>query len=213
MSWLLPVSAFVIALLLLLAALRMMGKFQWLLAFLRGSAGIFLLVVALFVAAFGMDLVSYREAGLDESVATLSFQKTGDQQFRAILVNAEGDEQKFVIQGDQWQLDANILKWSSAIPAKPLYRLDRISGRYLIIEQEQREPKSAFEISKATGQVDAWATVRYYSYLFPFVDALYGSATYLPMADGAIYSISLAQHGLIGRPVNEAAQVAVRGWL
>lgn len=212
MGWVLPVICFVVAVVVLLAGLRLMGRFQWVVSFLRGALGIGLVVLSVGVAAFGMDLLSYQEGSRDESVATLSFIKLDDQKYRAIMVDSDGLERKFELSGDQWQLDANIIKWSG-VPANSLYRLDRISGRYILIEQERRQSKSAYDLALDRGQLDAWAAVRNYGYLFPFIDALYGSATYLPMADGAIYSISLAQSGLIGRPVNEAAQVAVRGWL
>jgi hypothetical protein len=44
------------------------------------------------------------------------------------------------------------------------------------------------------------------------VDAVYGSATFLPMADKAAYAISASQTGLIARPLNEAARNAISGW-
>ena len=39
-----------------------------------------------------------------------------------------------------------------------------------------------------------------------FVDAVYGSAAYLPMANGAPWGISVTQSGFIARPVNGAAE-------
>jgi hypothetical protein len=46
----------------------------------------------------------------------------------------------------------------------------------------------------------------------PWVDALFGSATFVPMADGALYAVSVSQSGLIARPANQAARNAVAGW-
>lgn len=43
------------------------------------------------------------------------------------------------------------------------------------------------------------------------VDTLYGSAAYMPMADGATYEIWLTQSGLIARPANPAANTATTG--
>ena len=45
----------------------------------------------------------------------------------------------------------------------------------------------------------------------PFVDAVYGSATYMPMADGARYQVSITQSGLIARPLNPAADAVTAG--
>jgi hypothetical protein len=41
---------------------------------------------------------------------------------------------------------------------------------------------------------------------------MYGSATYLPMSDGALYEIKVSQSGLVARPMNQAAREAVSGW-
>ena len=44
------------------------------------------------------------------------------------------------------------------------------------------------------------------------VDASYGSATYLPMTNGAIFEVTLSNTGLVGRPLNGSAQEAVERW-
>ena len=46
----------------------------------------------------------------------------------------------------------------------------------------------------------------------PGVDAYYGTATYVPMADGARFEVSLTRDALIARPVNNAARDAVGDW-
>ena len=46
----------------------------------------------------------------------------------------------------------------------------------------------------------------------PVLDALYGSATFVPMSDGALFEVSLANSGLIARPLNERAQSAIERW-
>jgi hypothetical protein len=46
----------------------------------------------------------------------------------------------------------------------------------------------------------------------PWVDALYGSATYMPMVDGASYTVSFSLTGLLARPSNDIARKAVSQW-
>jgi hypothetical protein len=48
--------------------------------------------------------------------------------------------------------------------------------------------------------------------LMPGVDAYYGTATYLPMADGARFEVTLSRTALLARPVNDAARQAVGDW-
>jgi hypothetical protein len=44
------------------------------------------------------------------------------------------------------------------------------------------------------------------------VDAQYGSATYIPMADNATYYVTMSQTGLLARPANDEARTAIQGW-
>ena len=60
--------------------------------------------------------------------------------------------------------------------------------------------------------LDLWLLARAYPRWLPFVDAVYGSATYLPMADGARFQVTISQTGLVARPTNDAAEAAVGAW-
>ena len=44
------------------------------------------------------------------------------------------------------------------------------------------------------------------------MDAVYGSAAYLPLSDGARYAVVLGPSGLLARPLDPAAETAVRSW-
>lgn len=60
--------------------------------------------------------------------------------------------------------------------------------------------------------LDVWRVARRLPLLFPGVDAYYGTATYVPMADGARFEVSLSRDALIARPMNDAARQAVGDW-
>ena len=51
-----------------------------------------------------------------------------------------------------------------------------------------------------------------YSEWVPWVDAVYGNAAYVPMADGARFVVSIGASGLVARPGNSDAEKAVRHW-
>src|SRR5690625_7570671 len=62
--------------------------------------------------------------------------------------SSDGTEQEFDLRGDQWQLDARIIKWQGFVAAmgvKPGYRLDRISGRYYTLEDERSAERTRSE--------------------------------------------------------------------
>jgi hypothetical protein len=60
--------------------------------------------------------------------------------------------------------------------------------------------------------VDFWQLLKTYHDYLPLADAKYGSAAYVPMADGAQYVVSVSATGLLIRPLNDAAKKAVGGW-
>jgi hypothetical protein len=54
--------------------------------------------------------------------------------------------------------------------------------------------------------LDSWYWLNRFGDLLGFVDTRYGSATFLPMADGAVYEIKTTHGGLMARPLNERAR-------
>jgi hypothetical protein len=168
-----------------------------------------LLAAAVATALFAYDLLAYKESRYDQLIGHISFEQTGDRSFEALLVDGEGREARYSLSGDQWQIDVRMLQWVDGIPARPLYRMAQLSGRYLSLEEQQNATQSVYDVSAPAGVVDAWESIRSYRFLFPFINARHTSASYLPMVDGAIYSIALGQHGLIALPLNEAATVAL----
>ena len=63
-----------------------------------------------------------------------------------------------------------------------------------------------------TTALDVWQLANDYPLLLPGVDAYYGTATYLPMANGARYEISMSRDALLARPANDAARDAIGAW-
>ena len=89
--------------------------------------------------------------------------------------------------------------------------MDRLSGRYSDIADELSEQRTVHALSDAP-TFDVWHVARRFPILMPGVDAYYGTATYLPMADGARFEVSLTRTALIARPSNAAAREAIGDW-
>jgi hypothetical protein len=92
-----------------------------------------------------------------------------------------------------------------------LYRLDRLSGRYRGITQERTAQRTVHSLSEEQG-LDIWMIGRRYAHWIPWADAVYGSATYTPMVDGASYTVSISSTGLLARPSNDIARKAIGEW-
>lgn len=199
---------------LLLAALRGLRRRRWLAAGVGGAAGAALLALALVLGGIAFNLHSYRRLTYEQPVAELAFSQLGPQRFQVLLRLPDGQGRLLGLEGDEWQLDARVLKWrgvANLLGLDARYRLERIRGRYRDLERERRGPHSVHQLAPQQG-LDLWTLAERHGRWLPWVDAVYGSAAYLPMVDGARYSVSLSQSGLVARPANAQAEGAVRGW-
>lgn len=205
----------VLALVIVLGAGRLLLKGRWIFGWIRGMAGLLLLLLAAVLVFGALDLYSYKQLSKEETVATLSFTRQDPQHFKVSLVPSTGTEQQYELYGDLWQLDARLLKWNkslSGLGLRPSYRLDRLSGRYYSLEQEKTQQRSVYQLGQSKSVVDIWRWLREYGGGVAVVDASYGSATYLPMEDGALFAVNLSGTGLLARPLNDRAKEAVERW-
>lgn len=201
-----------IALYITYKAVSVLWQNSWFLGFCRGIFGLALLSVAAIVALAAYDVYSYKQVLQEQVVATINFDKIEDQHFIAVLSDKDGKEQRVELRGDQWQLDARIVKWQGYLGTfgiKPAFRLERLSGRYYDIEQETTAKRTAHAVNESLYGVDLWKLFNTHPDWVPVIDAVYGTATYLPMKDGALFQVSLSNTGLIARPMNDAAREAV----
>lgn len=203
-----------IAIVLAIGCLKLLFKQHWLMGWLRGTCGLVLLFGAIVLGCMAFDVFSYRQLQAEDNIATISFRQLDSQHYAATFVETEGQEQRFELYGDQWQLDSRIIKWHgfvNRLGMKTGYRLDRISGRYLSLEEERTKKRSLYTLSQSVAGIDVWQWLKEFN-ADNLVDARYGNSTFLPMVDGAQYQISLSTTGLLARPLNQPAIEAVNQW-
>ena len=92
------------------------------------------------------------------------------------------------------------------------YRLDRLSGRYIALNDEQKLPHTAIDLDTEQSYFDMWSELRAVNRYFSVIEAQEASVNYLPMADGALYSVTIGSAGLVAQPLNERAKLAVEQW-
>jgi hypothetical protein len=181
---------------------------------LHGLSSLVFFLAAACAALIGFDLMSYDRLTREQPALEAQFTRVGEQQFDAVLTYPSGATQRYVLRGDDWQVDARVLKWHGAanvLGFDTAYRLERVAGRYADIDRERNGVRTVYALAPPE-RVDVWALVKRYHAYLPWVDTLYGSAAFMPMADGARYEIKVSQSGLVARPLNVAAREAVGAW-
>lgn len=206
-----------IALLALLAAVvaaRILFDRSWFLGWLRGTLGLGFLALALLVGTVAWDLTRYEPLHPDKPIVTLNFKALGPQRYEVTLLEG-GNERTVLLDGDLWQLDARIFRLkglAELIGLQPGYRLEKLSGRFLAIEEQQLAQHAEAELAVSPYGIDLWRWLRLNQRDLFLFDPQAQRVTYLPMADGAVYSVSLSPTGLLAQPLNPVATQALKDW-
>ena len=159
--------------------------------------------LALLLAGTGAALRGYRLLGEEAPVVDIDAHILSPQRWALTLTWPDGGTREVQLAGDDWRVEAIVLKWK--LPAllaglPPLYRLDRLSGRYDDPAQEASAPRTVIGFDDA-GAFDLVKLGRKYPQWLPEVDTVYGSGAFLPLVDGGHYSVSLIRTGaLVARP-------------
>jgi hypothetical protein len=184
------------------------GGFRRLLAALM-----FLLALVLGLA--GALLHSWHWLYEDVPVARLSLRQLGTQWYIGSLQVGDGPAREYELRGDEWQLDARVLRWKlpgQLAGLRPVYRLERLSGRYGDPKQDLAGQRSVHDLREGW---ETWEVRQRLLAALPWADARWGSGAYLPMLDGATYSIHLSPTGgLVARPADARTEALLReaGW-
>jgi hypothetical protein len=204
----------VIALSLLIEAVRRLRDWQI-------RSGIVFLVIAAVVAGLGTALAllaaslhTYSRLTAEQESARAVFRELAPKRYELILVLKNEPARRFEIRGDEWQIDARVLKWkglATTLGLDTVYRFERVAGRYADTGQEKTAPRTVHALSVDAG-FDLWSLLKAQQRWLPLADALYGSAAYAPMGDGVQYAVNVSATGLLLRPLNEAAKKALGGW-
>jgi hypothetical protein len=200
----------VVLLVILIVVGRMWVGRSWFVQWLKGTAGMIMLFAGALLSFVLVDIWTYHQAQSSTPVATISVYELDPQLFDVTLVDPEGVEQRFQLRGDQWQLDMRLMTWIgpvSQLGAAPMYRFDRLLGRYLSLEQERTAERTLYSLSKSEW-IDSWAFLKTKDW---WLNADYGSAVFMPMVNGAVYSVFIGSSGVRAEPMNNVAERALGG--
>lgn len=198
----------VLALLLIMSGGRRGRTLRWL-------VGLIFLLGAFALGFAGLMLRQYVWLVEDVPVANLQLRQLGTQAYEATLRAGSAPDKTLELRGDEWQLDARVLRWrlpAALAGVPPVYRLERLSGRYGDPKQELTSPRSVHDLRD---HWDFWTFKQKYLARLPIADARWGSAAYLPMLDGASYTVYInPRGGLVAKPADDKTEALLRaaGW-
>lgn len=175
----------------------------------RLSSVVTLLVAALCLAlgllcgAITIGVRGYRAFTQEVVAATIVTEPIAPQRFRATVTLPDGSLHMFDLAGDAVYVDAHVLKWrpiGNLLGLHTAYELDRIAGRYQLLSDEQTRERTVYSLA-ASKPFNAFDLARRYWVLRPFVDAEYGSATFIGATAprGSTYEIRVSTTGLLVR--------------
>ena len=99
-----------------------------------------------------VNLHTYSRLTYEAPVAEVRFQERSPQHFWAYVTFGRAEAMIFDIWGDEWQLDARVLKRKGTallLGFDTLFRLDRLNGRYRDVFQERTQPRSVYSLLEA----------------------------------------------------------------
>ncbi|MDX1646502.1 MAG: hypothetical protein R3304_05110 [Longimicrobiales bacterium] len=165
-----------------------------------GGSALFLSLAAL-GATLAVSTQGYRGLTSEEVALTVTTVPTGPGAFAAHVLFPDGRDTTFMVQGEQLLVDAHILKWrywANVLGLETQYELDRLTGRYVDIEDERGRPRTVHSL-KTEKPLDLFELARRYTVLAPLVDAEYGSATFVDVDQPARFEVRVSTTGLLIR--------------
>ena len=171
-------------------------KFTGLLLFSFATASMSFLLIG---------IQGYQALTYEDSIASVSIIPKGGQHFVAVVKFANKAEQSYHLAGDEVMFEANVLKWkpwSNILGLRTAYRLDRIRGRYVTIEDEKNKPMTLFPLTEGQpSDIAEWRDK--YQPLSFLLDVEHGSASFASAASKSSFDLMMTTNGLLLRPVGE----------
>ena len=157
-------------------------------------------VSALF-GTISIAIQGYRALTKEEIAAIVKVEPTGEQMFTARFSMPDGSEKEFSLAGDQFYVDAHILKWkpiANIFGLHTSYELDRVAGRYAMLSDETTKVHTVYSLSKDS-PLNMFDLRRRFAIFNPLLDAEYGSATFINSNSTEEFKVMVSTTGLLIR--------------
>ncbi len=171
-----------------------------------------LLLIIVWTSCFGMLLFlgaflrAYHAFTLENPVAVirtenLNWGKTSPAGLVHLTLIQSQNTRYLFINGDQWMIEGDILKWQNWLNFLGLstrYRLTRLRGRYLDVEAELNKLRSVHSLV-AQESNPLWRYLYQFGQRMPLVSTVYGNASFQNLNDNKTYTVYVGTSGFIVR--------------
>jgi hypothetical protein len=173
-----------------------MRKLLWSIQF------ILLLLIGLSAGLIAWNLHTFSRLTDEAPIAKLRFSQIQPQVYQLELRSGDFCQPRtFKVFGDEWRLDARFLKWkawANLFGLDAMYRLERLSGRYLDIDEENSREHQAHDIVDTTA-ADLTPYLEKRWLRWSPLDTYFGSSVYESMDPDYEYTVYRSQSGLLVR--------------
>lgn len=164
-----------------------------------------MLSLSVLFSTITIAIEGYQALTREELAAIVKVEPAGEQKFTARFTMPDGSEKTFLLAGDQLYVDAHILKWkplANIFGLHTSYELDRVAGRYAMLNDETTKPHTVYALSKDK-PVNMFDLRKRFALLNPLLDAEYGSATFINTNSVEEFRVLVSTTGLLIRKVDK----------
>lgn len=166
---------------------------------------LFLIAVSLtmlFLGAFMQSYTAFTRRELAATVRCTPVRGTLDVMLLHLAI-IESPQTAFIhryrLRGQQWSIEGHILKWDdwlNFIGLHTMYKLTRVRGRYLRVEDEMNMPATVYSLV-VDEEDPRWRWLYEYGARLPFVEAVYGNTVFTFPSDTKTFGIYVTTSGFM----------------
>jgi hypothetical protein len=175
-------------------------------------------IAGLAVGLFGLNLQGYSRLTYEAPVAEIDVHAKDPAQklYEVTVKRLDGSNrvETCSLQGDEWLLSGRVQKWqpwANELGLNATYTLNQISNYYDSAEDGNGKPITACDIKGPPPKINQYLPQDWVNWLIATAlvqDRRFGSANFMPLADGAVYKVVITQSGFNAEPENAAATKA-----
>jgi hypothetical protein len=214
----LPLGIAAVGALFFLVGLGNLVRLKWVRAGAGMGFGGAAAIAGLLVGLFALNMQTYARLSFEMPVAQITVKAVDPAKkiYQVAVDRLDSTKQHDIctIQGDEWELGGRVQKWkpwANILGLNATYTVEQMTNRYIDPKEGNGKLITACDLHGTPPHVDQYLPKGMVEWMFAHTLAAhrqFGSANFMPMADGAIYRVVITQSGFNTDAVNDIAKKA-----